>query len=176
MPWYVLSVVPASQMRVCARAGELGFETYTPMARELAKPERPLMPGYSFVLDPQFALFEPYRWGATAVEPLSGCRGFVSTFAGPTAIPETELADLRGREARGEFDSTGRSANGRYRIPRWARKGRLVEFVKGPFVGMFGSVSATVGDKLVSVWLTIMGRTTAVNAPFEWVAPCGRMV
>ncbi len=180
--WYTLSVVPQSQARVCQRAKELGITTYVPMSRTppvvrkfgrmpvVQAEVRPLMPGYVFVLlsaaDPRFHLFH------ASAEPQEAIRGALRLLAGPNgpmAVSEAVVADMKAREAAGEFDLTGLSENGRYIVPRWVARDVPVQFVDGPFRGLFGTIVKTIGKSLVRVAVTIFGRVSEVDAPMDWV-------
>lgn len=103
--WYMLGVIPQSQLRVCQRAKELGFETYCPMSRMppqvrkfgrkrvAAEVIRPLMPGYVFVAmptsAPRFDLFQRHEPGGSHPAPLPPDidAGYVADKARPTLEP-----------------------------------------------------------------------------------------
>lgn len=199
--WYVLAVIPHSQLRVCERAKELGISTYCPMSKTIAvvrhrKVEivRPLMPGYVFIAlpvdGPRFDLFEQadpdssrpipmpvdVRSGYVAdfaqpvIEPIRGCLGFVPDANGARGvIADDVILSMREREAKGDFDITGKSEDGKYLVARWVKRGVLVRFVKGPFTGYLGTIDRVLGPSLVRVDVTIFNRTTQIDAPMDWI-------
>lgn len=103
--WYTLSIVPPSRERICLRARDLGFTTYTPMSRTPPvvrkfgrKPVveanvRPLMPGYVFVelpaANPRFDLFAPWDRENDRPAPLprDAEAGYVADRARPSPEP-----------------------------------------------------------------------------------------
>lgn len=180
--WYTLCVIPHAQARVCQRARELGIETYAPMSRtppQLRKfgrqrvteaEVRPLMPGYVFVslsaCDPRFYLFQ-----ATA-EPQEGIRGalrLLGSHEGPMPVHEAVIADMRLRERNGEFDLTGLSEDGKYYIPKWAKRSTVVGFLDGPFKGFLGTVVKAISYRLIEVEVEIFGRISTVTTPLDWI-------
>lgn len=185
--WYTLSVIPQSQARVCQRAREIGIETYVPMSRtppmvrkfgrkRVTEAEvRPLMPGYVFVslsgLNAPFGIFDP-RHGSEA---LRGSLGFISCEQGPEsqrwpmAISEAVIEDMRLRERNGEFDLTGLSDDGRHRVPKWAKRDSIVQFIHGPFESFYGRVVKALSTILVEVEANIFGRKSKVCVPLDWV-------
>jgi transcription antitermination factor NusG len=181
--WYTLSVIPQSQARVCQRAKELGITTYVPMSRtppmvrkfggrnRVVGPEvRPLMPGYVFVslfaLDPRFYLFQGSTEGKEAIH---GALRLLSGPDGPMAVSEAVIEDMRLRERNGEFDLTGLSEDGRYHIPKWAKRSTVVKFTDGPFKGFLGRVVKSLSDRLIEVSVNIFGRISNVSTPLDWI-------
>lgn len=185
--WYVLSVIPQSQARVCQRARELGIETYTPMSRtppqvrkfgrkRVTEAEvRPLMPGYVFVslprLDAPFGLFDP-RHGSEA---LRGSLGFISREQGPEAhrwpmpLSELVIVDMRMRELAGEFDLTGKTDDGKGFVAKWVKIGAWVQLVDGPFSTHNGIIEEVLSAMLIRIDVTIFGRATPMTVPLDWV-------
>ncbi len=178
MVWYVVMTAPQSERKVCQQAVDRGFDAYVPMMR-CFKPsdpreviDRPLMPGYGFVsLDdaaPRFDLFQPDPL-QSAVEPIRGCRGFVLFAGSPEPLAASVIDDMRAREARGEFDLTGRTENGRYVIPKWVKPGRAVEFIDGPFKGRVAWICKTISDKIVGVMIEMFGGKVPLNTPIDHI-------
>lgn len=199
--WYVLSVIPHSQLRVCERAKDLGISTYCPMGKMIAivrhrkvETVRPLMPGYVFValpaLEPRFDLFEQadpdssrpipmpadVRAGYVSdfarpiVEPIRGCLGFVPDANGARGVVADDvIQSMREREAKGDFDLTGKSEDGKYAVPRWVKRGAFVRLTNGPFKGFLGDIDKVVGPQMVRIDVTIFGRTSAATVPMDWI-------
>lgn len=113
-----------------------------------------------------------------SLSPIRGCLGFVLWDGAPLALrgPRTnpkgefiqgDIEDLRIREMGGEFDLTGRTANGRYVIPKFITIGRLIRFVAGPLLGFSGYICNIISDKVVGIDLGVLGE---INTPIEYIA------
>lgn len=159
--------------------------------------ERPLMPGYVFVsletAAPRFDLFQPFDqesdrpaplpadaaagyvadYAQPAVEPIWGCRGFLSGSDGPMPVHEAVIEDMRLRERNGEFDLTARTDSGRGFVARWVKRGVTVNFVDGPFRLYFGVIDEVLSSTLIKVGVMIFGRITVINAPLDWIRRVG---
>jgi hypothetical protein len=81
---------------------------------------------------------------------------------------------MREREACGEFDLTGKSEDGRFTVPKWARRGALVEFIEGPFAKFLGSIVKVRSATMLRIGVEFFGRAAEVDVPLDWVAWRGR--
>lgn len=150
---------------------------------------RPLMPGYLFVdmpgavLERRFDLFTPSNdpgdrpeelpqgnlrgyvadCAKPSAEPISGCRGFITIDGAPVALHEAEIADIRLREERGEFDLTGKTGDGRGFVAKWMQVGAWVEVLGGPFASFFGTIEEVNSETMIKVGVHIFGRVTPVG-------------
>lgn len=188
--WYVARIGGRVEA-IAQRAAEAGIATYSPISRLFAKPpapgarrrainapaviERPLMPGYLFVeLDaaaPRFGLFAADGLSGapgSPTAPIHGCRGFLMSDGAPARVAPAVIDDMRAREARGEFDLTGKW--GKVVVPRWVKKDAVVNFTDGPFLGQVGRISKMLSKFLVDVWVQLFGTTTLVSTPIEWLS------
>ena len=102
--WYTVVIRAQSQIAICSRARDLGFETYCPMKREpvtvrkrgrthtLAQVVSPLWPSYLFVAlpsaSPRFDLFQPVA-ETDRPDPLppDARAGYVADYAQPIVEP-----------------------------------------------------------------------------------------
>ncbi len=181
MHWYTLVVDAQLWKRVAERAGEMGYETYCPMglaaaarvvrgARTLPDIARPLMPGYLFIDIPgPWRRFDLFQAPTEVAEGIRGSRGFLALDGSPMALHEAVIEDMRLREKNGEFDLTGLTEDGRHRVPKWAKRASIVEFIKGPFAGFLGIVVKSISATMIEVEVTIFGRKSKARAPLDWV-------
>jgi transcription antitermination factor NusG len=190
--WHVLSVVPHSTARVCERAAELGATTYCPMLRTIdgsrngrkapTEVSKPLFGGYVFVSlptdKPRFDIF--HRAFANSSQHdgggIDGCLGLLGASEGPAAVSDAVIQDLRDREARGEFDLTGCSDDGKFIVPKWCRRREAVVFTKGPFATYWGTVAKVKNSAIARVSMIILGQEHEIDAPIAWLAWRGRGV
>ena len=183
MTWYVAMVAPQCELKVRDQTIDRGFGAYVPQMRgfkpkdPLSVVTKPLMGGYVFVdLDdvaPRFDLFQPDSLVTAQIgplQPVQHCRGFVLWAGSPGPVAASVIDDLKAREARGEFDLTELTENGRHVIPKWIKIGRAVEFVAGPFKGRIAYICKTISDKIVGVTFGFLGQDTKINVPIEYIA------
>jgi transcription antitermination factor NusG len=197
--WYVLVTAPQAERRVQERSEHLGNPVYVPVAKtfradkpgRLTNPvsERSLFPGYAFVnlpvANPPFSAYVDeapaglaaittagYAFPASSALPIGGI-AFVSNNGRPEHVEDDVIARLKKREAAGEFDETGLTDDGRYTIPKWIKRGKTIRTIDGPLVGYHGSISRAINSKIVSVWLTIFGRTTLTDMPIAFIERYG---
>lgn len=132
MVWYVLTVAPNCELKVCERTKEMNFGAYCPMMRTIGKDGAivigPLMPRYLFIdLDdnePQFHLFEPddldgdrpsplprnvYRGyvanqARASLKPIRGCRGFLLSEGRPASVRFSVIEGMQKRDSAGKFN------------------------------------------------------------------------
>lgn len=155
MSWYIVRSASGREARAEVSLIEAGFDVYLPRlarwewgARSVQKRriERPLFPGYLFVLVPPPERFD-------LVRDADGVHAFLNRAGHPAPIPDGLIAAFRRAEAAGEFDKTRRAAEtGAY------RPGQAVAIIKGHFADWPAQVIAMDGPTRVRVLLTAFGR------------------
>lgn len=170
--WYVVAVTPQAETAVSTRAKDLGIASYFPQGRKLVRVRRqlevrqtPAMPGYVFVAGRHFSRFTRHLDAPDAVP---HCIGWLSGADGPEPVAPPVVDDIKGREAKGEFDSSNRI--GRYWAPRWLKPKAKVRITAGAFAGVVGEVWRMTSARVVAIWVLIMGRPTLTECPIEAVA------
>ena len=105
------------------------------------------------------------------VPPVNGSLGFLqrSDGTGPVRVGEEIVDELRGREKRGEFDEY--ATLGRFHVPRWVRLKRIVEAVRGPFVGRRGPILKVVNKDTLRIRITEANTSYPVDQPIAWLSP-----
>lgn len=141
--WWVVRTATRREMTALASLQDLGFTVYLPVERRWVHAfrsptreavDRPLFPGYLFVLAPEHALGPV--WDADGVHTVV-C---IDTVKGPRpmAVPIKAVLELQTEEREGLFDST-RSVRPVYR----PKKGHSVKITAGPWMNFLAKVLAT---------------------------------
>jgi transcription antitermination factor NusG len=175
MDWHVVAVEPSSEGLVSRRAEELEIEAYVPQGTRMVRVRRrrhvelsprkyPALPGYAFVRGGRADQFRR-EWEQPDTVP--HCLGLLGV-DGPETVPDAVVADLKAREAGGEFDSGIKT--GRYWAPRWCRAGKAVRITEGPFRDAVGRIWRVSARRTVAVWLMVLGRETLAEVALDSVA------
>lgn len=69
----------------------------------------------------------------------------------------------------GEFDFTALSANGRYFLPRWVKKGAQVLIVAGPFRSCAGVIERTVNRRSLELSVPFLARLSTMEVPLSLI-------
>ena len=109
----------------------------------------PMFPGYLFVhLDPE-------RTAWRAINSTFGVRQLVSFGERPSALPDSAIEEIQGRE----------DADGVIRLPKVApfQKGEAVEFADGPMSDVKAMFTVPTGSERVVVLMNLLGRQVPVR-------------
>ncbi len=155
--WYVAKTKPLRERQAATMLGQRGLEAYLPLIvgkgarRDLRRAEA-LFPGYLFArLDAQSSEWVEARSAPGIVYFLGAGLGIRLV---PTPVPDSLVAEIRGRLARQEYER---------RAPRF-RGGERVRIADGPFAGLeavFDGTLSAAGRSRVLVWL--VGRLVPVQ-------------
>src|SRR5215467_12274097 len=122
--WAVARLAPHQERPALFHLGRAGFQTYLPRLREWRRSHGrrietrlPLFPGYCFfVVEAQW---HAARWSI-------GVIGLIMDGIRPARVPDTVIAEIRGREVGGLIELAP---------PAPLRRGARVRILRGPFVG-----------------------------------------
>lgn len=134
--WYAIRTTTQRERTVAALLAERGFPVFVPLAREQCGSDvrdRPLMPGYVFVL------CEPEDFADLhGIEHVAGFVRYVREdgTTWPAAFPDRVILGLQIEERQGAFDQT--RAAPKYR----PKKGARVQITAGIYFGFFATVLA----------------------------------
>jgi transcriptional antiterminator RfaH len=159
MPYWAAAQLQAQRTgiaQVCLR--QAGYEIYVPRLREPRTAHgrkvtrTPLLfPGYLFV-------WIELQWHAARWSP--GVVRLVMNGAGPAAVPEGVIADLKGRETGGLIDLPQ---------PPKFRTGDRLRVTSGPFAGHVGLYAGMRPRERVEVLLAILGGSQRVTLAVDAV-------
>lgn len=180
--WYCVATEPRAERAVSVRAGDLAIATYYPTGKSIVrrrrrkvvevKTERPAMAGYVFVYGARH--FGKFRRDYDAPEAVPHCLGWLSGPDGPEPVAPAVIADMRQREADGEFDQAERE--GKHWAPRWLRARARVRIIDGPFKGVVGEVWRLTNGRKVAIWVMMLGGPKLAEVAIDSVARAEKTV
>jgi transcriptional antiterminator RfaH len=161
--WYAVHTQPHAEAKALDNLLRQGYRAYLPQgrveirhARRRQLVSRPLFPRYLFAgLDRATTLWRP-------ILSTFGVSDIVRTGGEPAPVPAEIVAELRDREARGEFDrpNAGRSL----------RVGELVRVTAGAFEDVLGRLVELRDQERVVVLLELLGRSVKAQLRADAVA------
>lgn len=152
--WFAVNTHPAAERKACRQLENQGWQSFFPRiartirsGRRTRTEERPLFPGYVFVLLDMAR--DPWR----SVDSTLGVRSLVKTGDVPAPLPEGVVEALQGMT----------QENGLVAFSSRLRPGDQVRFMTGPFADMVGALDRLDGNGRVLVLLDLLGRSTSVT-------------
>jgi transcriptional antiterminator RfaH len=161
--WYAVHTQPNAEAKALDNLLRQGYHAYLPRrrveirhARRRQLVLRPLFPRYLFAgLDRATMLWRP-------ILSTFGVSGVVRAGGEPAAVPAEIVAELRDREAAGDFD--------RPRPGQALRVGELVRVTAGAFEDMLGRLVELRDEERVVVLLELLGRSVRAQLRADAVA------
>jgi transcriptional antiterminator RfaH len=158
--WTCARLMPRQQALALHCLGLAGYETYLPRLRErrVSRGRRitvtpPLFPGYCFILI-------QLQWHRARWSP--GIAAIIRDGECPAKVPDTVIAEIRGRECGGLIELPK---------PPGFRRGDQVRIVRGVFQGHLGLYEGMRPHERVEVLLALLGGQQRVTLPRASIEP-----
>lgn len=169
--WFAVRSATRRERDLVRALALLGLHAWYPKASywrrartQSAKAERPLFPGFVFVLTTDEALHRVHRAERDGFHQIVRCYGLDGMLR-PLVLPDVAIGDLLWREEVGHFDDT-RQDRARFR----PYKGEGVAIIKGKWAGFVARI-LTVSAKERRVMLDVANLDQGpVSAPFGAIA------
>ena len=158
--WFLAQLKPNSLRIAQKNLERQGFKTFMPLeettqrrSQQFITQDRPLFPGYLFVL------FDPAMGYWRRINSTQGVSRLVSFGGAPAAVPSTLVAQLEATT-----DSEGRIVT---EAPLTA--GMEVKVTQGAFADFVATVQSIAPERRVWVLMDIMGKETRVAIPGDHI-------
>ncbi len=191
--WFAVYTHPRCEKKVVKALKRQEIVSYVPIARTWRKQsarqkhqrepkkeiERPVWPSYVFVALPVEILTivagdgtvreETIRAPFEVLHKTDGVAAIVSEGDKPFVIPRVAIAELRQREAAGDFNEMVK--NGPIVAPKWCKPGVSVHIEAGPFCAFNGIVEEILPHEIAKVCVIMFGRVTPIEIEIDRIKP-----